>query len=180
MFARIFMFTRFLFGPGTRADTQVCPYGIYGVRTGVLDDCVEMVGHDDVFVAFDIGKFVFQFTMPFFYHLSWVVQNHFPVNDVAEQTFSVFGANGHEIRPGPGIIISRQPDRSLVRPLVFFFHIQTVSTARDKRLKSVDKIAGKQGKGQTVFGFSGKHPTGAWDNACGKDEIDSDGIKNQI
>ena len=46
-----------LWGDFIRADTQVCPYIGYG---DVFDDATKMVRHDNHFVAFFTGIFVFQ------------------------------------------------------------------------------------------------------------------------
>ena len=126
------------------------PYGFWphGVCTNVLDNCMEMVGHDDIFITFYVRKFVFQFTIPFAHHPPCVVKHHFPVHDIAEKTFPLFRANGHKIRPGLGIIVSGQTNRSAVwsgsvlpqtwnlfpvlrrsslRHFVFHFHVQDMS-----------------------------------------------------
>ena len=92
-----------------RADTSVCPYMAY-----ILDDCMEMIGHDHIFIASDILKFIFQFNIPFVHHPPCVIQRHLLVLDIAEQTFSVFGTNANKIRPGSGIIIPLQTNRSAV------------------------------------------------------------------
>ena len=51
-----------------RADTQVCPYGGFN-----LNDSVKMIGHDDLFVKFNVLIFMIQFIPPFIYHLSGIV-----------------------------------------------------------------------------------------------------------
>jgi hypothetical protein len=69
-----------------RADTQVCPYRAY-----ILDDCMEMIGRDNIFIASNSLKFIFQFNIPFIHHPPCVIQRHLLVLNIAEQTFSVVG-----------------------------------------------------------------------------------------
>lgn len=85
-----------------RADTQVHPY--------VDRDEMNMIRHTHKFIAPDVRKFIFQFGIPPCDHSSGIVRLHFPFHNMAKQTFVVLGADGRKIRPGPGIIISPQPD----------------------------------------------------------------------
>ena len=73
-----------------------------------------MVGHDDHFVTNDVWKFFVRFVIPFFHHSTGVVQYHFVVFDVTEQTFAVLGANGDEIQTFRGIIVTLQANGAAV------------------------------------------------------------------
>ncbi|MGB4292114.1 MAG: hypothetical protein WBJ37_04425 [Bacteroidales bacterium] len=41
-------------------------------------------------------------------HSPRIVQHHFPIHNIPEQTFTVMGANGNKIRPRLGIIVMFQ------------------------------------------------------------------------
>jgi hypothetical protein len=53
----------------TRADTEVCPYGVYDRFIFNDNDSVKMIGHDDVLTALNMGKFFFQSFTPSLYGL---------------------------------------------------------------------------------------------------------------
>lgn len=80
------------------------------IRTGILDNAMKMIWHDNHRVAFDIGKFIFQFEIPFFNHFTGIIQIHCFINDFAEQTFAVLATNGYKIFTGLRIIIALQSD----------------------------------------------------------------------
>ncbi|MDZ7316106.1 MAG: hypothetical protein ONB24_08290 [candidate division KSB1 bacterium] len=125
---------------GVGADTQVCPYRYYRYRPDCLDrldrldrldgfgsitigfnhdDPMEMVGHYDVFIRLHVRKFAIQFYPPMFDHSPRVVQTHFPVHDIAEQTRPILGHDGNKIRPRTGIIVSFQANAAA---MVFLSH----------------------------------------------------------
>jgi hypothetical protein len=51
-----------------------------------------------------------------------------PVDDFPKQAFPIPGSDGDEIRPGPGIIVPRQPDRTAMFFPRFIFHHNPVPT----------------------------------------------------
>jgi hypothetical protein len=61
---------------------------------------MEMIGHDNIFIASDILKFIFLFNIPFVQHTPCGIQRHRLVLNIAEQTFAFFGTNADKIRPG--------------------------------------------------------------------------------
>ena len=75
---------------------------------------MEMVGHNYHFVANDVGEFVMRFAIPFFYHTSGIIQNHFVVFDFTEQAFAVLRADGDEIQPFRGLIVTLQANGTAV------------------------------------------------------------------
>ena len=79
-----------------RAATGGRPYG--------ADDSVDVVGHDHKSIGFDAGIFVWYFIPYRLHHFSGIIENHFSVNDITEQTYSVLHTDGHEIGPGLRII----------------------------------------------------------------------------
>ena len=52
---------------------------------------MEMIGHDNNFIASDILKFIFQFNIPFVHHPPCVIQRHLLALNITEQTSSGFG-----------------------------------------------------------------------------------------
>ena len=69
---------------------------------------MEMIGHDDHFVAYDVWEFVLRFAIPFFHHATGIIQNHFVLHNFTKQTFSVLRANGDEIQAFRGVIVTLQ------------------------------------------------------------------------
>jgi hypothetical protein len=67
---------------------------------------MNVIGHAYERIAIDIGKFVYQFQIPTTNHPPCIIQPHFTVDDFPKQAFPVLGADGDEIGPGLGIIVS--------------------------------------------------------------------------
>jgi hypothetical protein len=84
------------------------------MQSHVFPNAMEMVGHDDHFMANDIPEFVLRFVVPFFHHPTGIIQNYFVVNDFAEKAFAVLYAHGNEIQPFRGIIVTFQADGTAV------------------------------------------------------------------
>jgi hypothetical protein len=92
-----------------------------------------MVGHDDVFMQFDIGKPIFQI-QPFpLNHFPCIIQYHtrcwavgiavgIHSDNLAEQTFPILHANGDEIQTRLRIIVPLQADGFPVECLPFRWH----------------------------------------------------------
>ncbi|MFA5653990.1 MAG: hypothetical protein WDA72_07765, partial [Desulfomonilia bacterium] len=71
---------------------------------------VEMIWHDDPGVQFDFMAYCAGF-YPFIRNdFPCVIQSHFALNDVPEQTLSILGAKGDEIGACLRIIIPLQPN----------------------------------------------------------------------
>ena len=73
---------------------------------------MNMIGHDHAFIHFYIGEMDQDIIPTFLDHPPRIIQPHFPIHDFAEQTFPILGADGDEIRPVLGIIVSMQTDRT--------------------------------------------------------------------
>ncbi len=97
-----------------RADTWVRPYGRRTMQSHVFPNAMEMVGHDCHFVAYNVGEFFLRFVIPFFHHVTGVVQNHFIVFDFAEQAFAVLHTHGNEIQSFRGVIVTWQANGTAV------------------------------------------------------------------
>ncbi len=100
---------------------------------------MDVVGHDDEFVNIDawvmIGKLV-----PYgLHHLPGIAQPHFGCDDLAQQAFSVLGANGDEIGPRTGIIVPLQADRPAMMESWIVSH-----AANNLALASLSMSAGRQ------------------------------------
>ena len=72
-------------------------------------------------------------------HFARGIQPHFPIRNVPEQAFPILGADGDDIRPGPGIIVSTQPNGSAVMDDRIVFHapaapLMMVSGTRTRRV----------------------------------------------
>lgn len=49
--------------------------------------------------------------------LAVFIQEHFPIHNVAEQVLPVVGADGDEVRPSLGVIVTGQPNRTAMMDL---------------------------------------------------------------
>jgi hypothetical protein len=67
---------------------------------------MNVVGHANKRIAFDIGKFFFQFLIPTANHLPCRIQPHFVADNFTEQTCPILCADGHKIGASLGIIVS--------------------------------------------------------------------------
>lgn len=74
------------------------------------DNSVDVVGHYDEFINIDAWIIGWYFIPNLLNHITCSIQPHLPVHDFPKQAFSILGADGHEIGPGLGIIVSPQPD----------------------------------------------------------------------
>lgn len=89
------------------------PYGFIPlvaptIRIYDIDDPVKMVWHNHEFVLdqFDPGADL-RGLQPFFAHdPAKIIQQHFIIDDLTEQSFMVVGDDGDEIRPLAGVIVS--------------------------------------------------------------------------
>ena len=79
---------------------------------------MHMIRHNNEFVQFHIGEMNRDFMPTFFNVLPLIVQPHFPVHNIAEQTNPVLRANSDEIGPLLRIIISLQPNRSAMASII--------------------------------------------------------------
>ena len=97
-----------------RAHTWVRPYGRRAMQSHVFPNAMEMVGHDNHFVANNVREFFMRFVVPFLHHVSGVVQNHFVIFDFTEQAITVLRTNGDEIQTFRGIIVTLQANGAAV------------------------------------------------------------------
>ena len=97
------------------ADTQVCPYGD--------DNKMHMVGHTNKCITLNIWKFIFQFNRPSFYHFPCLIQSHFTIKRLTEQTSTILGADRNEIRPSLRIIVPPQPNGAAVMNSRVKYHV---------------------------------------------------------
>ena len=67
-----------------------------------------VVWHDNEFIQFDVGEMCGDVTPMFFRCQARIVQNHFAVRNIAEQTRAILEANGHEICTFLCVIVSLQ------------------------------------------------------------------------
>ena len=89
-----------------RATTGGCPYND--------NDAVNMIRHNNEFIYIYSRVMEWDFIPHGLIHVARIVQYHFPVHNVPEQTFPVLRTNGDEIGPGPGIIITLQSNGTAV------------------------------------------------------------------
>jgi len=75
---------------------------------------VDMIGHDDEFIQFDVRKMPGNFVPTFHHDLAVFVQSHFAIYHVPQQTFPIARADGDEIRADLGVIVFFQTDGSAV------------------------------------------------------------------
>ena len=78
---------------------------------GVLKAINGTNGHDNHFVAHNVGIIVLCFVVPPFHHTARIVQHHLIVDDITEHLFAAFNTNGDEIQSRRAVIIPFQPDR---------------------------------------------------------------------
>ena len=97
------------------ADTQVCPYGD--------DNKMHMVGHTNKCITLNTWKFIFQFNRPSFYHFPCLIQSHFTIKRLTEQTSTILGADRNEIRPSLRIIVPPQPNGAAVMNSRVKYHV---------------------------------------------------------
>jgi hypothetical protein len=107
-----------VFGSG-RTHRSVRPY----IRPYVDNDTMDVIGHTNEFVAWDVWIFVSQFRIPSFNHPSRVIQPHFVIGDDPEQACPVLCAEDHKIGPGLGIIVSWQTKGSALVNIRVVFHV---------------------------------------------------------
>ena len=71
-----------------------------------MDNPVKMVGHDLIFIQYDIFKMAWQFSPMIIDYFTEQIQHHFIVHNDPKQHFPVLGYNRHKIPSRLGIIIS--------------------------------------------------------------------------
>lgn len=72
--------------------------GAHAMRPYELDDAVDVIGHDDKFMQYDMGADMFRFAPFFIRDDSQFIQLHFTINNFPKQRHPVMGANGNEIQ----------------------------------------------------------------------------------
>ncbi len=65
-----------------------------------------MIGHDNECIDIDVRIMGRDFIPNRLNHPTRIVQPHVPIHNFPEQAFPFLGADGHEIGPGLGIIVS--------------------------------------------------------------------------
>ena len=73
-----------------------------------------MVRHDDEFIQFDVGEMCGDVMPMFFRYEARIIQDHFPVRNIAEQARAIIEANGHEICAFSRVIVPLQAQRMAV------------------------------------------------------------------
>jgi hypothetical protein len=75
---------------------------------------MKMIRHYHPFVQFDFVADFGGFDPFIGNHPSCHIQFHYPIHDFPEQAFPVLGADGDEIHPSLGVVVSLQPDETAV------------------------------------------------------------------
>ncbi len=100
---------------GKRATTGGCPYPGIGGGWEVIgqkhDDAVHVIGHDDKCVDFDTGIGPGQFIPNGLHHFARWRRVHFAIDDLAQQTRAVLGADGDDVASGRAVIEVVEADR---------------------------------------------------------------------
>src|SRR5688500_8543989 len=81
------------------------------------DNSVDVVGHDDKRVNVGARIKHRQFVPNTLNHLARTIQSHGPIDDLAEKARSGLHAEGDEIRPRPGIVITLQAKGPAMVPI---------------------------------------------------------------
>ena len=115
---------RFLWFVFPWAGTGACPYIVRPVATIVYqhNDPVNVIRRNHERIAFNTGIMFRQFVPRRLNNAATIVQPHFPVNDLTEQTCAILRYDDHEIRAGPRVIVPAQPDRTAVAFVRVIFH----------------------------------------------------------
>ena len=81
------------------------------------ENAVHMIWHDNPGIRFHLGKMGGDLVPKQLRYSSDIVHPHLAVHNVAEDTHTVLGANGHEICAVAGVIELSQPNRTATAPL---------------------------------------------------------------
>ena len=93
-----------------------------GIVVNDHDNSMDMVRHHNEFVQCCVWEMIGDGAPTLRCNPTCLVQCHFTIRDITEQTRAVVRANGEEIRPGLGIIISTQADGSAVVVWLMMIH----------------------------------------------------------
>jgi hypothetical protein len=86
------------------------------------DDSMHMVRHDNAFIQFHMGKMGGNIVPTLFDNTSCIIQPHFSIDNISEQTFPVLRTAGHKIRAYMGIIVSLETYRTTSVSVGVVFH----------------------------------------------------------
>lgn len=86
------------------------------------EQSVQMIGHHDVAMKFDVGKVARDFEPCFVYEASEPVQTYFPGSDISEDAFLVVSANRDEPGSRLRVIELFQPDGVALRERTVAIH----------------------------------------------------------
>lgn len=74
--------------------------GADAIRPYELDDTVDVIGHDDKFVQYDMGTDTFCFAPFFICDNPRFIELHLTINNVSKQWHPIMRADGNKIQSG--------------------------------------------------------------------------------